>query len=140
MFFLEFFCFSYDPTDFGNLVTGSSAFSKSSFYFLVHILLKPCLKDFEHYVASMWNEHNCVVVECSLALPFFGIGMKTDFFQTCGHCCIFQIFWHIEYSLSQHHLLGFEIAQLKFHHLCYLFIVMLPKAHLTSHSRMSGSR
>ena len=42
-------------------------------------------------------------------------------------------------ALSQHHLLGFEIAQLEFHHLA-LFVVMLPKAHLTSHSRMSGSR
>ena len=44
-------------------------------------------------------------------------------------------------ALSKHHLLGFEIAQLEFLHLqVALFIVMLPKAHLTSHSRMSGSR
>jgi len=43
-------------------------------------------------------------------------------------------------ALLQHHLLGFEIAQLEFHHLLALFVVMLPKAHLTSHSRMSGSR
>ena len=43
--------------------------------------------------------------------------------------------------LSQHHPLEFEIAQLEFHHLHgALFVVMLPKAHLTSHSRMSGSR
>ena len=42
-------------------------------------------------------------------------------------------------AFSQHHLLGFEIALLEFHQL-HLFIVMLPKAHLTSHSRMSGSR
>ena len=43
-------------------------------------------------------------------------------------------------ALSQHHLLGFEIAQLEFHHLPQtLFLVMLPKAHLTSHSRMPGS-
>jgi len=33
-----------------------------------------------------------------LALPFFGIGMKTDLFQSCGHCYIFQICWHVEYS------------------------------------------
>ena len=38
-------------------------------------------------------------------------------------------------ALSQHHLLGFEIAQLKFHHLHYIFVVMLPKAHLTLQSR-----
>ena len=49
--FLEFYCFFYDPMDVGNLISDSSAFSKSSWYiwnFLVHILLKPNLKDFEH--------------------------------------------------------------------------------------------
>ena len=54
--FLEFPCFFYDPADVGNLISGSSAFSKSSLYiwkFLVHILLKPSLKDFELYLASM---------------------------------------------------------------------------------------
>ena len=56
MFFLEFFCFFYDPIDIGNLLSGSSAFSKFSLYiwkFSVHILLKTSLKDFEHYLASM---------------------------------------------------------------------------------------
>ena len=56
--FLELSCFFYDPVDVGNLISGSSAFSKSSLYiwkFLVHILLKPSLEDFEHYLASMWN-------------------------------------------------------------------------------------
>ena len=43
-------------------------------------------------------------------------------------------------ALSQHHLSGFEIAHLEFHHPLALFIVVLPKAHLTSHSMMSGSR
>ena len=54
--FLEFFCFLYDPTDVGNLISRYSAFSKSSLYiwnFLVHILLKPSLKDSEHNLASM---------------------------------------------------------------------------------------
>ena len=54
--FLEFSCFFYDPTDVGNLISGSSVFSESSLFmknFLVHILLKPSLKDFEHYLASM---------------------------------------------------------------------------------------
>ena len=49
--FLEFSCFFYDPTDVGNFISGPSAFSKSSLYnwkFLVHILLKLSLKDFEH--------------------------------------------------------------------------------------------
>ena len=54
--FLEFASFFYDPVDFGNLIFDSSAFSKSSLYiwkFLVHILLKPSLKDFEHYFPSV---------------------------------------------------------------------------------------
>ena len=57
--FLEFFCFFYDPTDVGNLISGSSAFSKSSlniWKFSVHILLTPTLKDFEHNLTSLWNE------------------------------------------------------------------------------------
>ena len=96
--FLEFPCFFYDPTDVSNLIPGSSAFSKSSLYiwnFSVHILLKPSLKDFECYLASMWNECNCTAI---LTLPFFGTGMKTDLFQSCGHCWVSKICWHIECS------------------------------------------
>ena len=54
--FLEFFCFFYDPTDVGNLISGSSAFTKSSlnfWKFSVHVLLKPSLENFEHYFASV---------------------------------------------------------------------------------------
>ena len=54
--FLEFSCFFYDPANIGNLISGSSAFSKSSLYiwkFSVHILLKLRLEDFEHDLASM---------------------------------------------------------------------------------------
>ena len=54
--FLELYCFINDPTDVGNLISGSSAFSKSSlniWNFTVHVLLKPGLEDFEHYFASM---------------------------------------------------------------------------------------
>ena len=54
--FLEFSCFFYDPKDVGNLFSGSSAFSKSSlniWKYLVHVLLKPGLENFEHYFASM---------------------------------------------------------------------------------------
>ena len=74
--FLELSCFLYDPTDVGNLVSGSSAFSKSSlniWNFLVHILLKSSLENFEHYFASMWDEYNCVVV-----WTFFDIALLWD--------------------------------------------------------------
>ena len=69
--FLEFSCFFDDPTDVGNLTSGFSAFSKSSlniWKFMVHILLKASLENFEHYVASVWDDCNCVVV-------FFGIAL-----------------------------------------------------------------
>ena len=79
--FLQLSCFFYDPMDVGNLISGSSVFSKSSLYiwkFSVHVLLKTNLKDFEHNLASMWNECNCTVI-WKLLLPFFGTGTKTDF-------------------------------------------------------------
>ena len=69
--FLELSCFFNDPTDVGILISGSSAFSKSSlniWKFTVHILLKPDLENFELYFASMWDECNCAVV-----WTFFGI-------------------------------------------------------------------
>ena len=83
--FLEFPWFFYDPTDVGNLISGSFAFSKSSlniWKFSVHILLKPSLEDFEHYLASMWNECNygSLKFEHSLSLPFFGVGNSKEQF------------------------------------------------------------
>ena len=165
---LEFSCFFYNPTDVGNLISGSTAFSKSNLYvskLSVHIMMKIGLKDFEHYLASlcctMLSHFSCFQVfvtlwtlphqsslsmgfsrqeywsgflhpspgdlhdpgtkpkscmfsalagrffttsatwevllayeiitivqwfEHSLPLPFFGIGMKIDHFQSCGHC------------------------------------------------------
>jgi len=71
--FLELYCFFYDPTDVGNLISGSSDFSKSSlniWKFIVHILLKPGLENFEHYFASMWDECNCVVVWTLFGIAF----------------------------------------------------------------------
>ena len=63
--FLEFSCFFKDPMDVGSLISGSSAFSKSSlniWNFTVHVLLKPGLENIEHYFASVSDECNCVVV------------------------------------------------------------------------------
>ena len=74
--FLELFCFFDDSMDIGNLIAGSSTFSKSSLNILdfkVHLLLKPGLENFEHYFASMWDEYNCVVV-----WAFFGIAFLWD--------------------------------------------------------------
>ena len=54
--FLELFCFFNDSADIGNLISGSSAFSKTRlniWKFMVHILLKPGLKNFEHYFARV---------------------------------------------------------------------------------------
>ena len=79
--------------------------------------------------------------EYSLAFPFFGIGVKSDLFQSCGPCRVFQIYWHIEcntFTESSFRIwnssAGIPSPPLA------LFVVMLPKAHLTLHSRMSGSR
>ena len=63
--FLELSCFYHDPADVGNLISGSSAFSKSSlniWKFVVHILLKPGLENFEHHFTSVRDECNCAVV------------------------------------------------------------------------------
>ena len=74
--FLQLSCFSDDPTDICNLISGSSAFSKSSlniWEFMVNILLKPGLESFEHHFANMWDECNCAVI-----WTFFGIAFLWD--------------------------------------------------------------
>ena len=136
--FLELCFFFDDPGDVGNLVSGSSAFSKTSlknWKFTVHVLLKAGLENSEHYFTSVWDECNCVLVGHSLALPFLGIGMKTDLFQSCGHCWVFQICWHIECST-------FTASSFRIWNSSTgipsppqtLFRVMLSKAYFTSHS------
>ena len=70
---LELSCFFDDPEDVDNLVSGSSAFSKTSFNiwkFMVHVLLKPGLENFEHYFTSLWDECNCAVVWAFLGIAF----------------------------------------------------------------------
>ena len=74
--FLELSYFFHDPVDVGNLISGSSAFSKTNLSireFTVHILLKPGLENFEHYFTSMWDECNCEVV-----WAFFGIAFLSN--------------------------------------------------------------
>ena len=79
--------------------------------------------------------------EQSLALSSFRIGMKTDLFQSFGHYWVFQICWHIEcitFTASSFRSWN-SSAEIPSPPLT-LFVVMLPKDYLTSHSRMSGSR
>ena len=142
--FLEFSCCFCDPTDgviwylaplpFLNRgwTFGSSRFTYcwSLAWRILSITLLAC----EMSAIVRYFEH-------SLALPFFGIGMKTDLFQSCGHGWVFQICCHIEcstFTASSFRIwnssAGVPSSPLA------LFIVMLPKAHLTLHSRMSGSR
>ena len=71
--FLELSCFFYDPANMGNLISGSSAFTKSSlniWKFTVHVLLKPDLENFEHYCTSVWDACNCAVVWAFVGIVF----------------------------------------------------------------------
>ena len=71
--FLELSHFFDDPTDADNLISASSAFSKSSlniWSFMVHVLLKPSLENFELYFASVWDEYNFVVVWSFFCVTF----------------------------------------------------------------------
>ena len=74
--FLGLSCFFDDLVDVGNLISSSSASSKSSlniWKFMIHVLLKPGLENFEHYLARVWDECNCVVV-----WTFFGSAFLWD--------------------------------------------------------------
>ena len=113
---------------------------------------KSGMSQFKYCWSLSWTILNITLLACGmsavvqcfknyLALPFFGIGMQTDLFQSCGHCWVFQICWHIECSTlaasffrTWNNSTGIPSPPLA------LFTVMLPKAHLTSHSRMYGSR
>ena len=112
--FLEVSCFFDDPADVGNLISGSSTFSKSSlniWKYTVHILLSFTWRIFSITLLAPIVQH----FEHSLVLPFFGIGMT---FSSPVAGVEFSKFADIlSVALSQHHLLGFEIAKLKFHHL-----------------------
>ena len=93
-------------------------------------------------ITSTWDECNCAVVWTFFGIFFFGIGMKTDLFQSCGHCRVFQICWHIEcstFTASPFRVWNSSAGILPSPPLA-LFVVMLPRAHLTLHSGMSVSK
>ena len=124
-----------DPTHVGNLISGSTAFSESNlniWKFMVHVLLKPGLENFEHYLTSVWDECNCAVV-----WAFFGVAFLWDWNENWPFPVLwaFQICWHIEcstFTASSFRIwnssTGIPSPPL------VLFVAMLPKAHFTSHS------
>ena len=123
VFFLELSCFLDDPVDVGNLISGSSAFSKTSlniWEFTVHVLLKPGMENFEQFFTSMWDECNCVVVWAFFGIAFLWGGMKTDLFQSVATVEFSKFADILSAALSQHHLSEFEIAQLEFHHFHFI--------------------
>ena len=136
-------CFD-DPTNVGNLISCSSAFSKSSlniWKFSVHELLKLGLENFEHYFASLWDECNCVVVWAFCGIAFLWDWNENWPFPVLWPLRVFPICWHIEcstFTASSFRIwnssTGIPSPPLA------LLVMMLPKAHLTLHSRMSGSR
>ena len=93
--FLEPSCFFDDPANVGNLISGSSAFSKTSlniWNFTVHILLKPGLENFEHYFTSMWDECNCAVVWAFFGIVFLWNWNENWLFP--GLLGIIEMFWN----------------------------------------------
>ena len=97
--FLEHSCFFDDPMDVGNLISGSSAFSKSSvniWKFMVHVLLKPGLENFEHYFTSVWDECNCAIV-----WAFFGIAFLWDWNENWP----FPVLWPLLSFLNFHSII-----------------------------------
>ena len=133
-----------DPTDVGNLISGplpflNPAWTSGSSWFtyswslawsILSITLLACVMS-----AIIWK------FEYSLALPLFGVGMKTYPFQSYDHCWVSQICWHIVWST-------FTASSFKIWNSSNgipsppltLLIMMLPKPHLTSYFRMSGPR
>ena len=130
--------------DVGNYISASSVFSKSSLYIWkvsVHILLKLGVENFEHYFASVWDECSCAEV-----WTFFGIAFLWDWNETWPLPVLWPVlsfpnllaYWVSTYTASSIRIwnssTGIPSPSLA------LFVVMLSKACLTSHSRMSGSR
>ena len=132
--FLESSCFFYDPADAGNLFSGSSAFtylvwtSGSSWFMYCWSLAWRRLS-----ITLLASEMSTIMwkFEQYLALPFFGIGMKTGLFQCCGHCWVFQICWHIECNTFTVSSFRIEIAHWN-SITCTSFVCSdVPKAHPT---------
>ena len=110
--FLEISWFFDDTVDVGNLISGSSAFSKSSlsFKFMVHILLEPGLENFEHYLTCVrW-----VQLRGSLSILWHCLSLGLEWQRTFSILVATAVFSNfagiLSAALSQHHLSVFEIA------------------------------
>ena len=117
---LELSCFFNDPVDAGNLISGSSAFSKTSlniWKFMVHILLKSGLENFEYYFTRGWWVQLCSSLSILWHCLSLGLEWKLTFSSPVATAEFSKFAGMLSAALSQHHLLGFEIAQLEFHQL-----------------------
>ena len=94
-----------------------------------------------HYLVSIWNKCNCEVVWTFFCIAFLWDWNENWHFQSCGHFWVFQICLHIEWNTftASSFSIWNSSARIPLP-LLALFVVMLSKAHLPSHSRMSGSR
>ena len=118
--FLELSCFFDDPADIGNLISCSSAFSKiilNIWKFTVHVLLKPGLENFEHYFTSVRWVQLCGSLSILWDCLSLGLEWKLTFSSPVATAEFSKFAGLLSATLSQHHLSGFEIAQLEFHHI-----------------------
>ena len=102
------------------------------FWFIVHVLLKPGLENLEHYFASMWDECSCAVVWTLFGIAFLWDWNENWPFPVLWPLLSFPICWHIEcstFTASSFRIWNSSTG-----------VVMLSKAHLTSLTKMSGSR
>ena len=130
--------------DVGNLISDSSGFSKSSsniWKFMVHVLLKPGLENFENYFASVWDKCNCAIVWAFFVMAFLWDWNENWPFPVLWPLLNFPNFlayWVQHFNSTMFRILNHSTAVLSLP--LTLFVVLLSEAHLTSHSRMSGSR
>ena len=118
--FLELPCFFHDPADVGNLISGSSSFSRTSlniWKFTVHVLLKPSLQNFVHYFTNMRWVQLCSSLSILWHWLSLGLEWKLTFSSPVATAEFSKFAGILSAALSQHHLSGFETTQLEFHHL-----------------------
>ena len=127
--FLELSCFFHHPGDVGNLISGSSTFSKTSlniWKFMVHVLLKSGLENFEHYFTSMWDK--CI---CAVVWAFFGIAFLWDWNENWP----FPVLWPL---LSFPNLLAYWVWH--FHSIIFQDLKQLNWNSITSTSFVRSDR